>query len=594
MTVPTVADVWARVMDFDAGEFKAIGPEGAPVVEAFLLNNDDAWLNSIRRPDLEKTVAERAVIVVGEAGSGKTTLMSLLARDNQRQGGFSLFFDFKNVPTLDGMMTDRDGIIRALSQFLRTTVELAVDAAGRKNEYSAAKTRFIFRNKSTPQLEALMDVYPATRTYSDEQLLACKELLDASRAFEADHPEDFIAPTVAQFLPSTGRTLLVFDNVEGLDPNIREILFRRLTSIQQGRSIVAVAIRSENQRQAEVLLQARRDEPYNLSNERSSLMEIARIRNRGARDLCERIMPDLDPAEAKSFHDNFEASLLMIESDEYLLALFTGWLNDNVRNFLTLVADICLALPSLEERSIRGFISSRLLEKRAHSSLQRIFDMQAVYSDKYKNLPFVFLPLRLLVYLQNRDGTVDINDIVDDFERSFGISEKDLRRAIDRFAASESGKPNILRIERNSDQVDQAHLLSCGEIFVKEVVYQCDFLQTLFDRVENPPAISAKVSRSESKLRRSIAVIEELILPSFEKEHPYISPNIRATRRMRTRLFDYERMFSYRHGHWFVGVLKGRLEAYARSRNLLSVAQPTIRRLSDAEARLSFISRGGR
>lgn len=589
----TAADIWARVMDFDAGDFKAVGAEGAPDIESWLLEHEDAWLNSMRRPRQDQSLAERVFIIVGEAGSGKTTLMDVIAREERQRGGFAIYFDFKNVPTLDGGMSEREAV-KALSLFLKNTVELAVEDAGYKSEYVAARTRYIVRNRSTEELERLVEAYPDLKNFTDQQLLACKEVVTEARAYETAHPEEFVSLASAQFLPSSPRTSLLVDNVEGLDHTVRDILFRKLTSIQQARSLLFVAIRSENQRQAEVLLQGRRGEPYALSSERKSLMDIARIRNSGAKSLCLEAFPHLDPQEVEKFHREFERSLEVIESDEYLLSLFTGWLNDNIRNFLTLIADMCMVLPLLEGRSIRGFVSSRLLEKRAHSSLQRIFDMQAMYSEKYKNLPFVFLPLRLLVFLQNRDGLVRLEEVISAFDQSFGLAEADIRRAIDRFDSVENGKPSLLRLEKGKDGAEQVHLLSCGEVFVRQVVYQCDFLQTLFDRVENPPHIPPGLSRSETKLRRSIAVIDELIMPSFEQEHPYINPNVRATRRMRNRLFEYEKMFSYKHGHWFVGVMRLRLNAYARERNLSAIAAATTDRLEKAEDRLNFISKGGR
>ena len=591
VNLDSVADVWSRVMDFDAAAFRAVGIEGAPPIERWLLEHTDAWLNPMRRPEPEKSVAERVFIIVGEAGSGKTTLMEVISQHEKLRRGFPLYFDFKNVPTLDGSMQEGEAI-EAISDFLRDTIELAVEDAGLKAEYTAAKARFIVRNRTTDELEELVELYPTLKRFTDEQLLACKEVLSEVRRYEIRHPEQFIPLVASQFLPSWDRTVILIDNVEGLDPAVREILFRKLTSTQQGRSLLFVAIRSENQRQAEVLLQGRRDEPYLLDREWRSLLEIARIRNDGAKKLCDERMSHLDANEVAQFHEEFAKSLEAIEANEYLLSLFTGWLNDNVRNFLTLIADMSLVLPKLEGRSIKGFISSKLLERRAHSSLQGIFDMQAVYSDKYKSFPFVFLPFRLLVYLQNRGGTVKIAEIVRDFESSFGISASEIERAIDRFDRVENGKPSLLRREKGRDGQEQVHLLRCGETFVQHVVYQCDFLQTLFDRVENPPTMGPGLSKSELKLRRSIAVIEELILPSFEAEHPYI--NTRATNRMRRRLFEYERMFSYKHGHWFVGALRIRLHSYAIERGLLAVAAPVVRRLNAVEDRLNFVSKGGR
>jgi len=589
----TVPDVWARVMDFDAGEYKAVGPEGAPAIEGWLLENRDAWLNEMRRPSIDSSVAERVFIVVGEAGSGKTTLMDLIACDETMRNGFPLYFDFKNAPTLDGHVPKQQ-IAVAISEFMRHVIELSVDDAGYKHEYVAAKARYLVRNRSTQRFEELLDQHPDLKSYTDSQILGCKEVIEEARRYESAHPEEFIATTAAQFLPSRSRTVILIDNVEGLEPGVRDVLFRKMTAVQQGRSLLFVAIRSENQRQADSLLQGRRDEPLLLSGEKESLMRIARVRNEGARRFCLEHLPDVDDQEVQRYYRGFEASLQVVEGDEYLLGLFTGWLNDNVRSFLTLLAEMCLALPGLQGRSTRGFISARLLQRRAHTSLQKMFDPKTVPSTMYKDLHFVFLPFRILVYLENRDGVVALDDLLSDFRLSFGIADSEIRRVLDRFEDVENGKPSVLRLDKSRDGILSVHLLSCGEVFVRQVVYQCDYLQTLFDRVENPPTVASNLPASEAKLRRAIAVVENLILPSFVAEHPYINPQTRATRRMHTRLAAYESMFSYRHGHWFVGLLKVRLEAYAKERQLSKVAESTVDRLGAVEDRLNFISRGGR
>ena len=593
MSQETIGALWARVMDFDKIDFKAVGPEGAPPIEGWLLRNRDAWLNPMRRPNVGTAFSERVFIVVGEAGSGKTTLMDLVADDARADGAFTLYFDFKNAPTLTGELKG-DAAVRELSDYMRNSIELAVEEAGLTGAYKAARVRLVLRNRATAEFTALQDKYPGLKKFTDAQLLACLDVIDEALRFEDEHPEQFISVVAAQFIVDADRCLLLVDNVEGVSAGMRETLFQKLTAVQQARTLLLVALRSENQHQAEVLLQGRRDEPYALERERDSLMTIARVRNDGARRICLEMYPDLLAKDVDDQHKRFEQTLRLIEKDEYLFTLITKWLNDNVRHFLTLMAEISMALPALDGRSERGFVSTRLLERRSHSSLQKIFDKHSVPTVKHKQLPFVFLPWRILSYLERRNSLVALPDMIADFHNSFGVNEADLRRALSQFVTPESGKPYPLRIEETRDGGQQVHLLGCGETFVNHVIFQCDYLQTLFDRVENPPEVPASLGYSERKLARSLAVINGLIVPGFLSEHPYLKPRVRATRSMHVRLSAYEHMFGFGSSNWFVGKLTDRLGSYAKSRTLAREAAPTLARLQQMSERLDRVAAGGR
>lgn len=242
-----VAQVWARVMDFDPQDYRSVGASGAPPLEAWLLDNPEAWLNPMRRPDLATAFAERVFIVVGEAGSGKTTLLNLMAADLAASTSLAFYFDFKNAPELARTFSDENAAIRAISEYLANSIQSTVVAAGLRGSYRAAKMRYILNRKSTPRLDQLQLDYRGLRGFSDEQLLACRDVEEETLTIETEEPQDFVATVAAQFMTGIERAIFLFDNLEGLEPGLRSVLLRNLTALLQARTLAFVAIRGSSQ-----------------------------------------------------------------------------------------------------------------------------------------------------------------------------------------------------------------------------------------------------------------------------------------------------------------------------------------------------------
>ncbi|WP_282005986.1 hypothetical protein [Propioniciclava sinopodophylli] len=583
-------------MTFDQRSWQSAAAEGAHEVEAWLAQTPNAWLNSLRRPDIDQSFRDKVFVVVGEAGSGKSTLMDVITDRESAAGNFPVYFDFKNSPLMVGK-TETEAIIGALYQTMRRRIHRSLEDVGQLSALRAARIRHAVINFDTDPFVKLRADYPGIQEFSEPELLACVEAEELALRYEAENSRSFLTLMAAQYLSTHVRTTFLIDNVEGLSARSRLLLFDILNAVHTAKTLVVVAIRSEHVRETARLPQGKPGDPYVLAHDRSSFMSIARIRNDGALLYARENFEADDLGRAERLHADFESSLQVVEQNPYLYALFTGWLNENVRDFLGLLADISSVLPQLKGRSVNGYISTRLLEKHAHPSLSRIFDAKRQYTTRYKDLPFVFLPLRVLAYLNCRNSSVRMDDMVYDFQESFGISEGSLRRAVEMLSADETGKPYLVRVEE-FDDTERIHLVRCGETFIRQVVFQCDYLQTLYDQVEHPPHIRDGLGYSELKLRRSLAVVENLIIPGFMDEHPYVSKK-RATNRMRARLAAYEQMFSYKAGHWFIGALRRSLTTYAKDRQaagveLSVVAAPTVAKLHAMEDRLDAVARGAR
>ncbi|MFT4218198.1 MAG: hypothetical protein QM619_13585 [Micropruina sp.] len=617
-------------MEFDPKIYRDIGAAGAPPAEEWLLRRPETYLSTDRKPSLQSIHSECVLPVVGEAGSGKTTLIDLIEADAIEQGFLSVRLDFKNVPTLVIDMSVKEGIL-AVAEFITNAARVSVENTGLWNRFLAIRARLVLRNFSTPKISELKKKYPGLNEFPDERLLALDDVLAEVQRFDEENPRQYLTAIAVQHIRPSGHPVLILaDDLEGVPTSLRGNLMRILSAIQCAGSLLFVAIRRENLHQLRVTLQSRRDEVCFLDSLPGGLFEIARIRNDGALRLClegtnpsdekstdtgslgatdphslgdQRTYVDgigeIDWNAAKARHKYVDDSLRNLEEDQFLADLTAKWLNGNVRNFLTLMVEVATTEPSQSGRSLGGSVSSLLLKKRAHPSLRDIFQPAVVPTQRW-SYPFVFLPFRVLVYLRCRGGSISFDQMCTDFKESFGIEQSAINTVIGKFIEGDNndgiGMPILLRRVERHDEGDQVKLLSCGEVFVDSFVYRCDYLSTLFDRLSNSnrPSMPSGMAASEEKLRKTVAVVEKIILPNFYKEHPYVDPNpltvAPVTDEVRSRLEEYNRMFAFRHGFWFVGRLKDSIESYATKRGYRHIAEQAIQHLGDMESRLNSIT----
>lgn len=605
-----VHSAWEQVLDSDPLKYSDVGPQGAPQPDAWLLENSEGWLYPTRRPTTEISAA-RVVLVVGEAGCGKSTSMRLVAQDLRRANRIPVFIDFGHVPTTQGRDFSAQELTKALALHISNQIRTRMNRTGQQTALEAQLIRAILGEFHTAGIGALIREHPDIATWPDDRLVACDEAIEISRAIESSEFEHFLALTAVQMISPQSPPVLILDNLEGLPPAARRILIGKLTAVLRPRTLLFMAIRAENRLEADILLQDRNDEIFELEKVDQSLLEIAKIRNNGARDFISSMLQDessdfaalqTSPDEVHDKiadqHARFERAVENLMGDEFSFAMASNWLNANVRNFLGLMAALSRNLPSGGDfAEMRAWLSSTLFKTRTHSSLASIFD-QAHYASTKFDLPFVFLPLRILFYVHTRGGNVSIADVRDHFALHFGIMPDDIKDALVAFTRREPGYAQPVRMYTDSEGASHVMLLKCGKVFVEQALYQFDFLAHLFDRVERGQLHGnyrdlinggGRMPESRLKLLKAAAVIDELVLPALCLEHPYMDAPRPLTDDEFRRLDSYNVMFRFGRGQWFIGALRTSMEVFAKKRGYVDDINPTLTRLDLYERRLNEI-----
>lgn len=597
---------WQQVLESDPLKYSDVDVKSAPQPDDWLLENPGAWLYETRRPSTH-TSAARVVLVTGEAGCGKSTTMRLISLDLQKAGRLPIFIDFGHVPTVQGRNFSEQELTESLNSHISNQVRTSAEKYGLSSAYEAQLVRTVFAEVRTPEVEELRQKNSGIVDWPDETLSACVEALKLAKVCEKREYEQFLALTAVQLFVPGAPPVLILDNLEGLPAVARKILIGKLTAVLRPRTALFMAIRSENRSEADILLQDRNDEVFPLEDVDESLLDIALIRNNGARDyvLARSIDAAVDPIEAGELaavqHAAFERAVTNLRGDDFSFAMANNWLNSNVRNFLGLMSSLSRNLPADDGLAeMRAWLSTTLFRTRTHKSLLKIFD-QAHYSCSKYDLPFVFLPLRILFYIHTRGGSASVIELRDDFVNQFGILPKDIADALKSFTEKQAGHPQPLRIYTDSDGASHVILLKCGEVFVNDALYRFDFLATLFDRVEDND-LHRKYSRlatgqvrmpdSKLKLLKGAAVIEHLVLPALSLEHPYMEVPRLLTQEESRRLRSYDVMFRFRLGRWFIGSLRSALEEFATPRGYLSDVSGTINLLERYESALNAAALG--
>lgn len=594
-----VQDVWGQVLDSDPLKYSDL-PQTAPQPDAWLLRNLDMWLYPTHLPEIRMGSA-RVVLVVGEAGCGKSTTMHLIANELRQDERLPIFIDFSHVPTVRGREYSEQELTHALNSYVSTQIRNCLRGSVDSDLYTAQLIRTVFTEASTPEIEEFRVQNEDIVDWPDGRLLACKPAVQISRNCEAAESEEFLSLTAVQMIRPESPPVLVVDNFEGLPAVARRILIGKLTAVLRPRTLLFLSVRSENRCETNDLWHDRNVEVFSLEKVDQSLLDIALIRNNGAHAYALQNPGKADAHKvaeaADSQRESFEKAVRNLRNDAFSFAMASNWLNSDVRNFLGLMASLSHNIPDDGDYGeMRAWLSTTLFQTRTHSSLLKIFSQAYYTSTKYEH-PFVFLPLRILFYINTKGGEVSVSQLEDDFVSHFGIERGDIRDALTSFTASEPGSPKPLRKFTDAEGADHMLLLKCGKEFVESALYRFDFLANLFDKVESADlhrrysslaSDEHKMPDSRLKLLKGVAVIDKLVIPAFCMEHPYMETYYPLNEYEWRRLRSYDELFRFAHGRWFIGTLRYALEEFARPRNLMHDVDATISRLKIYESNLDM------
>jgi len=526
--------------------------------------------------------SQRAVLVIGERGCGKSTTMRLIQRELRNDGRLPIFIDFEHAPELQGTIKP-EKMTEKLNSFVSTQIRNCLKGGPDHNAFKASLNRTVFSDVGALELEEFEESEEGKRVMGgkDETLLACKRARELSKKYAGTEFEQFLSLTAVQTIRPQSPPVLIFDNREGLTADARSILFAKLTGVLRSRTLLFIAIRTENQSETDPIEHARRIEPFQLEDVDQSLLEIARIRNKGAYAYVQANRGSLTPRQvesaAASQYESFKTALAHLTDDAFSYRMASHWLNSDVRHFLGLMAELSRHLPrGNDARETGAWLSTTLFRTRTHRSLLDIFN-PAHCSSTMHVLPFFFLPLRILFYVKSKGCEVPISRLRDDFASHFGIGSADIIVALNSLSKKQAGCPTPLRMYVDDKGASHVLLLKCGEEFVENAVYRFDFLAHLFDKVESASrhrefsrlAKEPGMTNSRLKLLKGIFVIDNYVLPEFRREHPYMAdPSYVLTDGERRRLRSFDELFSFGQGRWFIVGIRRSLETYASSRNL--------------------------
>lgn len=588
------------VMGFDPNHDRGLRAGDLQPLRAWLHDNPLAWLYPDLGPGLNETFTQEVTLLVGEAGSGKTTLLNLVRHQMDQPGSLVIHLDFTNASGLMGEVRKDD----AGPKFAEMTRDATAASIHRKDlnvGFRAAKTRYLVDRIGHTAIGQIRERFGSTiDAMSDEDLLGNNEIQSAISAYESQTSDQFVSIQAAQFLPRT-RTVLIVDNIDHLRPSwLIDLVLQKLGGILHSTTTTFVAIRSEHERAADALVHSRPINAKYSDSEDTAILRIASTRNQGALDYVKAFRPEL-LGEAQTRYEALENALSAIQSDPALLRLTTSWLNGNVRQMLSLFTELSLEINTAttkrasDSSSIAGVVYSKAIKEAAPARLIDVMSPQRVHTLKYRKLPFVFLPLRILAYVKMQNGVALQRKLFEDFKTSFGIDEQKMRSAVELLAEDHPSRPSLVRRGQNSNHANIVVLLPCGRVFIEEFVYSCDFLALMYNSTPRLPEINRDTNRSTVKLQMAVAYVSEILLPAFLAEHPYINPSYRISDSERVRLSAYDSMFNYGTGRWFVARLHGKLVSYARARNIKLEALTTLeRRLSAAVETLDHLASGGR
>lgn len=582
-------------------EFLTFAPNPEPIighpppdeVRRWIQENPDSW--RLSNEALFRNLAEvGTLLLIGEEGEGKTTALLEFAESIMNTGALLVRIDFSNNDDL--VHVAKKNYAGALGANITRQLRMQLTKEQDYRQYSAALKRMLFSGevgKLGNQDERLRLSDEFVQRMTDDEVLSSRQISEALQGITlGERSRTWYEFRAFQAIPDR-KIYLQVDNIDHLERGRIPVTLEFLQNLIQKRTHVQLAMRPETEPlyvdYRHLIVPDRI--PMNSGDRINSIVEL---RLKGAETYIRQHRPELRQAAdraAKQHRKNWQ----LIRSEPPVRRLVTDWHNGNLRAMLAFAQDLADEyIPEATNRSLEGVVYSRLIRNATPNNLLSILDPGHIYVKKYPDLPFVFLNLRVLAFLDARGGPTTVRDFQRTLRREFGVPESSVRDALTNMATrlGTGGAPiSLLGPVTKGDT--EVRLMPSGRLFINQVVFSCEFLAWVYDRAPGFLESVDPQMGQQTKLDKSVAVIKGTIFPAFVEEHPYLNRNRPPTDLERDRLVKYVKVFHYGPKRWFIGRLRADMIAFAERRRLVeSRLNPLCAELDNAVKRLDDIYRG--
>lgn len=538
----------------------------------WIMKNPGSWFAP--RATQPPPSTQKVVLYLGEAGTGKTTQLSFDARRLAASSAATLVFrlDFSHAVLVTSPLST---FAERFWDHVAGQIEPVVEKANLRTAYIAARYRDFMKRRAGRNLSALRDVYGynGKRDFSkmsDVELAGCEEIRVAISEYEESTGDGSLCLAAAQSIASH-RTILIVDNVDHLGMEKVELVMEMLTGSIERDTEAYIAVRPEHYHLLKAFRQSRPVTVVKLEIEKDLVFKIAETRCKGAEEYARENGVDLHPVQvyARRMTDLCAA----IKGDEHAVTLLNEWHNGDLRQMLFFLSQTSWSTFNRDSQaSVRSVLYRNLVRSSLPTALMQVFD-PTPHPCKGWTHPFAFPRLRVLAYLahhQAREKPVALARIRGDFEEFFGLPGRVVDDALAELSVTPPTSGALLRL---TDEGEKSHVvfLPAGAVFMSHIVFSCDFLSWLYDQstLDSLPRVEVDpLNYRQVKLDKAAHILAHKILRVFEVEHPYMQTGRRATPADAKRLRNYEAMFGYRPGRWFLDLLLRELREYARIRGL--------------------------
>jgi hypothetical protein len=570
-------EVFDEFLQYDPLPRIAVPTESLKPSERWLRLNPHAWRADRQLTRAEGHASERQAVslIVGEEGSGKTTqLNAIIEKGHVSPSQITIWLDFSDAASV--LLAPANDSTKQILSYVESRVEIAIYGRALDGAFEAAKIRTVLSRRAHYSLSKVKREHREPEKLSDGFLLGSQSIRTAYDAYMTQLSivdQGLLSLEACQSMEGH-RIVFVVDNIDHLGEDKIRVLFATLSGAITDLSEAFIALWVEHEDLAGIFRHQRPVHTYRLQGD-GAIFDIISTRVAGAQEYIGYSVGKV--REARDLAERLQNAISSIQTDPISARLLEDWQNGNIRQmtqFVAAIADQTLSYVP-DRRSFRGLVYATLVQRNSNSSLLDVFSPENIITSKYPGMPFIFLKMRILSYLQQApaaEGAL-LASLYDDFHDHFGIGRIAMDKELGILAKKNENSGALVRRTKpltplTDEPGVRIMLLPAGRLFIETIIFSCDFLSWVYEGTPNMPDAGDFSTRREIKLARALIIVEHLLIPEFLREHPYLKHNTNITNLQRKRFSSYRSCFNYGPNRWFVQRLIEEINIYARDRDI--------------------------